>query len=253
MFEAVTNCGAGKFISSDEWIHPDRTIDSHEIIFVTKGIVYINDNGNEYALGPDELLLLEPNVRHFGYKKSTNTEFFWLHFKSNSNTEYTFKHIKAENPYTLSLYCREMLDALVLSKPHETLDYLTRLILVELSINTGNQSKNPAVEKIAAWIKANNNIPVTETQIADIFGYNTDYINRIFKASFKKTIKQYINEERIKYIKTLMLYDNLPLKEVAIKSGFTEYKYFLKFFKYHEKVTPTEFYRQFSKIHINSR
>ena len=84
-------------------------------------------------------------------------------------------------------------------------------------------------------------------------GYNTDYLNRIFKAHFFKTIKQYINERRMETIKSLMLTQSYTLSEIAAKSGFTEYKYFLKFFKYHEGITPTEFYKQYAKIHINSR
>ena len=74
----------------------------------------------------------------------------------------------------------------------------------------------------------------------------------MFKATFSKTVKQYIDEKRMEYIKSLMLNENLPLQKVADKAGFTEYKYFLKFFKYHEKITPTEFYKQYAKMHINS-
>jgi len=80
-----------------------------------------------------------------------------------------------------------------------------------------------------------------------------DYLKRLYKLSFQKNIKEAINEERIRYLKMLMLYDNMPLKEVAMKAGFSDYKYFLQFFKYHEGITPTQFYKQFSKIYINSR
>ena len=108
-------------------------------------------------------------------------------------------------------------------------------------------------EKVAAWIDGNCHTAITETQIATQFGYNADYLNRLFKSSFSKSIKQYINERRIEYIKGLMLRSELPLKEIAIRSGFDEYKYFLKFFKYHEKITPTEFHKQYAKMHINSQ
>lgn len=107
-------------------------------------------------------------------------------------------------------------------------------------------------EKAAAWIEANKNTPLTESAVAAYFGYNPDYLNRLFKASFSKTVKQYICDKRLEYIKELMLCCELPLKEIAIKSGFSDYKYFLKFFKYHEKITPTEFYGQYAKMHINS-
>ena len=240
MFEDVKNCGAGKFISNGEWIHPDRIIDSYEIIFVTKGEVYINENSTEYCLRPDEMLILQPNLRHFGYKTSTNTEFFWLHWYGGPNIDSNIKHRKIENPYNISLYFRQLLDARVLQKSSEGMDYLNRLILIELYSNSKPPVVNRTAEKIATWIRANCHNPIIERQIATQFGYNPDYLNRLFKSSFSKTIKQYINEKRLEY------------KEIAYRSGFTEYKYFLKFFKYHEKVTPTEFYKQYAKMHINS-
>ncbi len=253
MFEDVKNCGAGKFISNGEWIHPDRIIDSYEIIFVTKGEVYINENGTEYHLKPDEILILQPNLRHFGYKTSTSTEFFWLHWYGGPNMDSNMKHRKIENPYNISLYFRQLVDARVSQKSTEGMDYLTRLILIELYSNSNLPAVNHTAEKIAAWIEANCHTSITEKQIASQFGYNSDYLNRLFKSSFSKTIKQYINEKRLEYIKGLMLRSDLSLKEIAHRSGFTEYKYFLKFFKYHEKVTPTEFYKQYAKMHINSR
>lgn len=252
MFEDVKNCGAGKFISNGEWIHPDRIIDSYEIIFVTKGEVYINENSTEYYLRPDEMLILQPNLRHFGYKTSTNTEFFWLHWYGGPNIDSNIKHRKIENPYNISLYFRQLLDARVLQKSSEGMDYLNRLILIELYSNSKPPVVNRTAEKIAAWIEANCHTSITEMQIATQFGYNPDYLNRLFKSSFSKTIKQYINEKRIEHIKGLMLRSDLSLKEIAYRSGFTEYKYFLKFFKYHEKATPTEFYKQYAKMHINS-
>lgn len=253
MFEDVKNCSAGKFISNGKWIHPTRVMDSYEIIFVTKGEVYINENGTEYHLKPDETLILQPHLLHFGYKASTNTEFFWLHWYGGPTIENNIKHRKLENPYSISLYFRQLLEARVAHKTPEGMDYLTRLILIELYSSSRQPTINHTAEKIAAWIEANCHTDITAKKIATQFGYNADYLNRLFKSSFSKTTKQYIDDKRIEHIKGLMLRSDLPLKEIAIRSGFSEYKYFLKFFKYHEKITPTQFYKQYAKMYINSR
>ncbi len=253
MFEDVKNCGIGKFVSQGEWIHPDRVIDSYEIIFVTKGEVFLCEGNEEYHVRPDEVLVLQPNLRHYGTKVSKDTEFFWLHWYGNANLSSTIKHRKIENPYVISLYFRQLLDARVTQKSTEGMDYLTRLILIELSSNSKKPDVSHVAEQIAAWIKANSHLPITEGQIAVQFGYNPDYLNRLFKTNFSTSLKQYINEKRMECIKGLMLRDHLPLKEIAARTGFGEYKYFLKFFKYHEKITPTEFYRQYANLHINSK
>ena len=253
MFENVKNCDVGKFVSTGKWIHPDRTIDSYEIIFVTKGEVYINEDGINYHIKPDELLVLQPYLHHYGYKTSTNTEFFLLHWYGGSDITPNIKHRRIENPYIISLYLRQLLVARVSQKSTEGMDYLTRLILIEIYSHSNPSTVSHTAEKIAAWIKANCHTFITETQIAKQFGYNPDYLNRLFKSSFSKTIKQYMNEKRMEHIKGLMLGNDLTLKEIAYRSGFTEYKYFLKFFKYHENITPTEFYKLYAKTYINSR
>ena len=253
MLECVKNIAAGKFVSHGEWCHQDRTIGSYELIFVTKGEVYINENNINYHLKADDILILQPGMRHFGYKHSTDCEFFWLHWQGGADEISGIKHRKIENYYSIALYFRQLLSIRATHKTQESMDYLTRLILMELYLNNTCYVANPTTEKIAAWIEANACLPITEKQVAAEFGYNADYLNRLFKKHFAKTLKQYMNEKRIEYIKGLMLRSNLSLKEIAIKSGFSEYKYFLKFFKYHEKITPTEFSKHHAKIYINSR
>ncbi len=253
MFENVKYCGIGKFISNGEWIHPDRVIDSYEIIFVTKGDVFIDENGTKYHVKMGEAIILQPNLRHRGYQPSENTEFFWMHWYGDIKFSNGVKHQKIENPYNITLYLQLLSESRVTTTFKESLDYLTRLVLIELYSNNKKTLINPIVEKVAAYINANCYRPITEKQIASDFGYNPDYLNRIFKADFLKSIKKYINDKRMEYIKNLILNTDLTLKEIADAAGFTEYKYFLKFFKYHEKITPSEFYKHHAKIHTNSR
>lgn len=253
MFETVRYISCGKFISSSEWIHQDRVIDSYEMIFVTKGFVYINENGCDYALQADDAIILQPGVRHYGYQSSTDTEFFWVHWQSDAAFSLDIKHRKIEDPYSISLYFRQLLQCRIEGKPAECFDYLARLILAELHFNSSNPNVNHTAETVAAWIKANRHTAIKAAQVAAYFGYNVDYLNKMFKASFLKSIKEYIDDERMKYIKAMMLSQNLSLNEVAVQAGFTDYKYFLKFFKYHEGITPTQFYKENAKVYINTR
>ncbi len=253
MFEKATYISCGKFISRDAWTHPDRILDSYETIFVTKGTVYLNEGGQNYALQSGDAIILQPNVRHYGYRSSSDTEFFWFHWQDESAAVLKEKHRKVADIYTISLYYRQLLQCRVENKPSECFDYLIRLILAELYYNSSNPNTNHTVQMIAAWIKANSHTAVKASQIAERFGYNVDYLNRLFKVNFSRSVKEYIDDERMKHIKAIMLSDHLSLSEVAEKAGFTEYKYFLKFFKYHEGITPTQFYRQNTKLHINTR
>ena len=54
-------------------------------------------------------------------------------------------------------------------------------------------------------------------------------------------------------IKQLLLSTDLPLKEIARRCGFEDYACFLKFFSYHESLTPTQFRTAFYRQHTNIR
>ncbi len=252
MFEDVKYVSGGKFVSRGDWIHPDRNIDSYEIIFMLEGTAYINENGTEYVLNPHDALLLEPNVHHFGFEKSSNVCFYWVHFEGGMPDIPKFSSI--ENRYHLSLLFSQLLHFSAFDDGiNEGNDYLTRLILIELYRNGKGTAGNSIAYRVAEWIRNNSDINVTVQDIAEHFGYNSDYLNRMFKKTHNQSIKSYIAEAKMQFIKRQLMSGELPLTKIAEKCGFSEYKYFLKFFKYHEGMTPTEFVNIYFRTHINNK
>jgi len=253
MYENIIYCGAGKFVSHGDWIHPDRVINSYELIFVLSGTVYMNENNVQYQLKRNDLLLLEPTLHHFGYEKSSNTSFFWVHFTGLSEINSKLKYQTLTDTYNLSLLFKQLLHYRSENQMAESLDYLTRLILIEAFSLKKEEDTNKLVSEVIAWITANRDIILKVEQISEHFGYNADYISRLFKANYGKSLKEYINDVKISYIKQLLLTRELSLTDIACNAGFDDYKYFLKFFKYHEGITPTQFLKSYPKTHINKK
>ena len=253
MYENVLFCGAGKFVSQGEWLHPNRIINSYEIIFVIKGVVFITENGKQYELKENEMLLLEPGLRHFGYQKSTDTSFFWVHFTNSPKLDQKLKYQNMKKSYNLPLLFRQLIHYYTENQCPESLDYLTRLILIECFSSNEAENKNRIVSEIAAWIVANRDVIIKVEQVSEYVGYNVDYISRIFKENYGKTLKEYIDDTKISYIKQLLLTSNKTLTAISHETGFSDYKYFLKYFKYHEGVTPTQFLKMYPQTHINKK
>lgn len=250
MFESVIYHSSGKFISSGSWIHPDRVLDTYEIIFVTQGVVHICEDDTAYTLRPHDLLVLDAGKRHRGIKKSEDTSFYWLHW-SGADIPIKYQHI--DTPHSLSLLLNQILHYASDTRFREGLDYLTRLVLMEICYHDNKRDAGRFAEQAAAWIRATVHLPLKSRDVAAHFGYNTDYLSRLFRAQFGKTLKQYIDEVRIEYIKSQLLNTNYTLTQLAQMTGFGDYKYFLKFFKYHTGLTPSQFYNTYSKTHINAK
>lgn len=251
MYEDVFYSGAGKFVSHGEWIHPDRVISTYEIIFVLGGSVHITEDRKTYCLEKNDLLLLEPGRRHFGHQVSSNTSFFWVHFKSDSRWDLLLKQQNIPDAYNLSLLFKQLMHYLTENQSRECLDYLTRLILIECLSVKKRKDANSIMAEIAAWIKANRDLPLNVTGISKRFGYNADYLSRLFKTGYNQSLKAYISDVKMDYIKQLLLTTDLSLTDISVQAGFEDYKYFLKFFKYHEGITPTQFLKAYPKTYIN--
>ena len=241
----------GLFKSEEEWQHPERVIDSHEIIYAVKGEIHIREENTDYHLLPGEVLLLESGKCHKGTQKSSNTEFYWLHF----NGKCDFKYVRGVGE-NLKVSVRQLLHyANTPAYPKEIINLMMQIVVMEISVYNKENANNCDLisAEVKEWIRINSDKSLSVAEVAEHFGYNSDYLCRKFKACYGVVIKQYIQKQRLEYIKALLISSNKNINEIAIMSGFGNYQAFLKFFTYHEKISPTTFRNTYCNIHTNKK
>ena len=79
---------------------------------------------------------------------------------------------------------------------------------------------------------------LTIDNICEQIAYSKAYLFRIFKAKTGKTIMAYFTELKIKQAKQLLRENELSVKEIAEKLGFSTPDYFTKTFKRVTGFTP---------------
>ena len=153
MYEGIHFIHGGKFISRGKWQHPQRTIDNTEIVIVTKGTVYIALDGREYTLTPGDVLRISAGVPHGGTRTSTNNvSFYWLHFSGAEEYELPPVYLHPENIAQAELIARQLLHyANTEGYPQECVDYLIRLLIIEL--NTENLRATVSNHRIFSAVK----------------------------------------------------------------------------------------------------
>ncbi|GKX67648.1 AraC family transcriptional regulator [Inconstantimicrobium mannanitabidum] len=62
------------------WKHFNRTINEYILYIVKTGELYIKEKNVEYHLIKGDVLLLEPNIEHYGYKEAS-CHYYYIHFK----------------------------------------------------------------------------------------------------------------------------------------------------------------------------
>ncbi|MBO5939289.1 MAG: helix-turn-helix transcriptional regulator [Clostridia bacterium] len=245
---------AGLFQSTSPWIHPDRTENTYEIIYVSRGEVHLREGDQNYRLVPGELLLLSPGVRHYGTKHTQGVRFYWLHFHILSGElpfeKRYFEHFDAPYLFKELLHYSNLPDA-----PRELIDSILLHALADLFRLSREQdaSGNERAEKIYEWIRINASAKLKVSDVAKAFGYTNDHLSRICKKHWGAGARVLIDRILLARAKSILCNSDRYVKEIAAQLSFSSDKSFLEFFRYHEGISPTEFRNRFSKIHMNNK
>lgn len=122
-----------------------------------------------------------------------------------------------------------------------TLALITQLIY-DLSAEGG---QNPLATGIRDYLIENISNPNFNMENLSMhFGYNSDYLRRVFKGEYGVSPTEYLSEGRLQRAAELLL--NMPqysIEEISNLCGFTDRFYFSRFFKKHKGVSPAIFRR----------
>ncbi|MBD0399976.1 MULTISPECIES: helix-turn-helix domain-containing protein [unclassified Flammeovirga] len=75
-----------------------------------------------------------------------------------------------------------------------------------------------------------------------------DYINRVIKKAFKKTLTELILEERLNFAAHQLAMTNAPIKSIYTNAGFENHSYFFRVFKKKFGVTPLQYRNKNHKV-----
>ncbi|MBU7591211.1 response regulator transcription factor [Metabacillus halosaccharovorans] len=109
------------------------------------------------------------------------------------------------------------------------------------------QNKGCVVEMAIQFI--NNNIGEQRFSRQDIANHvylNPDYLTRVFKKQTGLSISDYMQQQRLEYAKKLLEETDLPVSEVALKAGYSNFSYFSTLFKKTENISPVEYRKEMS-------
>ncbi len=238
----------GLFDTESAWLHPTVTIDSYELIFVVEGRVNLYEGEEQYRLKRGELLLLEPNVEHGGLEESHgHTSFYWLHFYAQSDAPLPFPKRSVPPLHDAESFFRKTVH---LSRMQPLQSELT-LASFLLSLNEQREEGNKLAYEIDEYARIHARKGLNVATLAERFGYSADYLSRIYKKQFHTDLCAGIVRHRLALAHSLLLNTNDTVKEIALTCGFEEENHFIKFFKYHERMTPTQFRNRVFYIHMN--
>lgn len=107
------------------------------------------------------------------------------------------------------------------------------------------------VYQTVSYIAANFRESISLTQMAKDLGFSPYTLSRVFSGTFHKNFNQYVNEVRLEYASSLLLYTNQSITNVYMNAGFESQRTFNRVFSEKFHMSPRE-YRNTNHSSVNS-
>lgn len=226
----------------ENWIHRERKTQTDELIYLNCGNLFISVNDEKYELVEGTFFFIPKFSSLSGYKPSSGVcSFYTLSYESNIKklSEAALLPITTGKDHVFT-------DELVkrISNCDTGSDksrVLLSALMYEIFENDPCKDTKPLMQKAVDYINQNLGNPLSVDVVCDYLKYNRDYVSKQFLSCYGITMKKYIDNKRVALSKQLLLTSNMSLNQIAEAVGFENTQQFYKFFKYHEKLSPSDF------------
>ncbi|PCJ62492.1 MAG: hypothetical protein COA79_03000 [Planctomycetota bacterium] len=191
--------------------------------------------------GPS-IILIPPNTIHKFQYDLKLTKILSIKFQINSsdtNFHTIIKNIIHPINYIVDAFEYEIIHNTLKNKI--LLENLTNTLWTHFYSHLNQEMKNNLNNNIKNFVETKTGKKLNIHDIAEHFNLSTSYISSYFKKINAISLKEFIDERRVYYAKTLLLFSEFNISEIAIELEFKDLYSFSHFFKRKTNLTPTAF------------
>lgn len=225
----------------------NKYADFGEIIWCIDGIGYFMLNGKKYHLRPGYLFYYPPDSYHDFYPGKPFFNYRWLSMNGEFCAD-LFSALGFQAGMMFAGNCPE--DRFAVLEQY-LLKSIKRDMLKSLSIAfdiltyavTPKKEDRSLPLQLRSFMEENfSNPDLNVTVLADYFHLNRVSLARMFQQQFGISPNRYLNSIRLQKGLSMLLEEPfLPIKEIAVRSGFNSSDYFIKKVQKYTGYTPLEF------------
>lgn len=224
---------------------------------VVYGNVSFSCNERLFTLQPDDSILISPGITRAPKYHNKSIGYFYVLFEN----YHLILDDLAEKIVTIPNELRFDLNTLIneINRPgentYEFVEALVTRILIGLvrktksPSQTGNlstlniQTQNEAFNQIDAYLRRNLYKNISREDLSKVFHISPSHLARIFRNTSGMTISKRLMQLRIDRAKQLLLESSLPISEISLQVGYTNFSHFTNIFRKETGVTPSDFRR----------
>ena len=120
-------------------------------------------------------------------------------------------------------------------------NFINRVSLIK------EKKKKIKIKKMIDYVNQNFTRKIKSENVAAVTGLSTSRCLHLFKEETGVSLSEYVKKLRVDYGKYLLLNTDITLADCAIEAGFFDQSHFTKTFKQVEKMTPSQFRREYKR------
>ena len=223
---------------------PEQKTNFYDFTFVLSGSMTYYANGKKIVLEKDDALFFPPGTVRSREQGEKPVRYVSFNFTTAPEVIFPFgmllkKCITADIKKLISVYPWSHLANGFHSK--EKCQIILNYILLELLDMQSLRCDNNHVLTIIKYVDEHITEKISLSDIAKHLFLSKEYTSHIFKRETGKQLTFYINEQKTRLAKKLIVNDEMPPSEVWSYLGFESYDYFSKTFKKHIGTPPSHF------------
>jgi AraC-like DNA-binding protein len=232
------------------FVHPVRTMEEHDFIYLLRGQWVMGQNQETYRLEEDSLLILFAGNTHYGVSPcEAGTKTMYFHVSREKGDRFGGEEglpthlLTAGNPRVRQLFADVV--HYKLSGEQRKADLSFEMLLCELSSQKMCLKETEPAERIRSIIHGSPETFFGNRELADMLNVSVKTAETRFKAAFGMTIHQYTLDFKIKEAKAYFdRFPHISVKEVAYNLGFCDEYHFSKQFSRQTGISPGRYKRK---------
>lgn len=241
--------------------------DEVEIIYITRGILHVYINGQDYTGSSGSIFIVNPKELHFMGSDDMSVAYYtilfpleFISFQSEDLLELTlFRPLRNGQKQFISALpddgtLTRILDQLLQIKQENgafpyhqiktrvlLLEFFEKLLEMPEMVYTTSGSHTNQQREILTYIQQYHTEKITLADLARHFHLSEKYLSRYFKKHFYISFSQYLLHLRLSHAKNLLETSELSITEAAASSGFPSVSFFIRSFKSNYGITPLQY------------
>jgi AraC-like DNA-binding protein len=236
---------------------PPHTHSLFQWYCVVYGNVDISCNERFFTLQPDDSILISPGVMRSPKYHNKSIGYFYVLFENHhlilDDLADKIVNIPNELRFDLNTLINEI------NKPgentYEFVEALVTRILIGLERKTKSlfqsenifklnvHTQNEAFNQIDAYLRRNLYKNISREDLSKVFHISPSHLARIFRNASGVPISTRLIQLRIDRAKQLLLESSLPISEISLQVGYTNFSHFTHVFRKSTGVTPGDYRR----------